>query len=352
MNINGANFRNLSATELIKSGNGLAFGVIVNSHTSGTMKLYDGIDDTAGVLATQTLTIAGGSLVPAVFATATLTSNNTNVSDGDTFTIGSQTYRFKTVPTQAYDIFIGASADASMTSALNAINGTGTVGVDYFAGTVAHPLVIAGTLSSHAFPITSRTIGTGNNSLATTKVATTLSWGGTTLGGAGNTAGVAVAGATFSINGVSYYFTTKLTETVLGAGNGVPNEILWVTNDAGALANMKKAINASGTEGTDYGTGTVANTDVTATTNSSTTQVIQAIRYGSSQNSLPVTSGMAHATWGASTLAGGTDASRLICNTFSFPTGSGVYKFPEPINFVNGLYFVVGGTLDCTVEFI
>ena len=39
----------------------------------------------------------------------------------------------------------------------------------------------------------------------------------------------------------------------------------------------------------------------------------------------------------------------VIMNTFSFPTGSGVYNFADGINFKNGLHIVVGGTLDCTV---
>ena len=39
----------------------------------------------------------------------------------------------------------------------------------------------------------------------------------------------------------------------------------------------------------------------------------------------------------------------VIVNTFHFPSGSGVYKFPEAIEFYTGLYFTVGGTLDYTL---
>lgn len=39
----------------------------------------------------------------------------------------------------------------------------------------------------------------------------------------------------------------------------------------------------------------------------------------------------------------------IIVNTFTFPTGSGVYKFPEPIEFTVGLYATVGGTADITI---
>lgn len=47
-----------------------------------------------------------------------------------------------------------------------------------------------------------------------------------------------------------------------------------------------------------------------------------------------------------------TSASGLvIMNTFTFPAGSGVYKFPDDINFNTGLFATVGGTLDYTIIF-
>lgn len=42
-------------------------------------------------------------------------------------------------------------------------------------------------------------------------------------------------------------------------------------------------------------------------------------------------------------------AGTVLVNTFTFPSGSGVYKFPKPIDFYTGLYFTVGGTLDFTI---
>jgi hypothetical protein len=39
----------------------------------------------------------------------------------------------------------------------------------------------------------------------------------------------------------------------------------------------------------------------------------------------------------------------VIVDTFTFPAGSGVYRFPEPIDFYTGLYFTVGGTLNYTI---
>lgn len=349
MEISGANYRNLTATELVKSGVGKVYGVVVNSHTSGTMKLQDGVDGTAGAKATSTLTTSG--IVYAKFPESTLTSDATNVADGETVTIGSIVYRFKDTMLAAYDVQIGASAAISLDNLKAAINASGTPGTEYFAGTLIHPDVTATTNTDTTQKVVSKVIGTANNAKATTETSAHLSWADTTLGGGTGTSvtGVATASSTFVINGTSYYFTNQLSETVNGVASAVVNEILWVTSDAVALDNMKLAINGTGTEGTDYSTGTNANTDVIATTNGNTTQVIEAKVFGSLGNSITTTETMTTTAWTGTTLSGGTDAARLMLNTFTFPAGSGVYKFPEPINFVNGLFFTVGGTLDATV---
>lgn len=41
----------------------------------------------------------------------------------------------------------------------------------------------------------------------------------------------------------------------------------------------------------------------------------------------------------------------VVCNTYTFPAGSSVVSFAEPINFVTGLYATIGGTADITVLF-
>ena len=46
--------------------------------------------------------------------------------------------------------------------------------------------------------------------------------------------------------------------------------------------------------------------------------------------------------WDALTATG-----TVVIDTFSFPTGSGIYKFPEPLPFATGLFATVGGTLNC-----
>lgn len=39
----------------------------------------------------------------------------------------------------------------------------------------------------------------------------------------------------------------------------------------------------------------------------------------------------------------------VLMNTFTFPSGSGMYTFPMGVSFNTGLYATVGGTLDYTL---
>ena len=347
--ISGAQYRNLTASEEVVIGAGKVYGLVVNSHTNGTLKLHDGVDNTTATKATGVLTTS--TIVPAVHAINVLTSDATNVTDGDTVVIGAITYRFKDTMALAYDVKIGASAAITLDNLKAAINGTGTPGTEYFAGTVAHTLVIATTNTDTTQAVMSRTYGTGNNTLATTEASTHLSWADTTLGGGtgASNPGVATTTATFVIDDQTYYFTTDLQESV--TGTAVANEILWVTSDAVALDNMKKAINGTGTEGTDYSTGTNAHPTVIATTNTDTAQTVESRFWGTLGNTIATTETMTTTAWGSTTLTGGTAGARQILNTYTFPSGSQVVTFPEPITFVNGLFATVGGTADLTVIF-
>lgn len=117
-----------------------------------------------------------------VAATGTLTSNNTNVSDADTVTIGSKVYTFKTAltPTEG-EVLIGGSADASLLNLIRAINHTGTYGTDYYVSVANAQVSAASSVTSHTFAVTALSTGTAGNSIATTETAATLSWGAATL---------------------------------------------------------------------------------------------------------------------------------------------------------------------------
>ena len=170
--------------------------------------------------------------------------------------------------------------------------------------------------------------------------------GGTTSAGVKATgtltaSGVFSDGETITIEGHVYTMKTALT--------GVANEVLIGVSAAVSLDNLKSAINDSGTAGTEYGLGTVANVYVTATTNGATTQVVEAKRIGEYANVYATTETGANSAWGAATLASGAEQNLLMMNTYSAATGSQVISLPEPMVFNAGLYITVGGTIDYTV---
>lgn len=117
-------------------------------------------------------------------ATGTLTSTGTNVTDGDTVTIGTTVYRFKTTMAQAFDVQRdGSTAAQSLVNLKAAVNLSGTVGTNYFAGTTIHPTVEATAITATTLVLLAKTPGTGGNAIATTKSAVTLSFGAVTLTG-------------------------------------------------------------------------------------------------------------------------------------------------------------------------
>lgn len=139
----------------------------------------------------KTLTI---SAVTTTRATGTLTSDNTNVSNGDTVTIGTTVYTFKTAltPTEG-EVLIGTSADASLLNLTRAINHTGEPDVDYSCAAANEDVIAANSITSHAFAVTAIVPGTVGNAIATTETSSHLSWGAATL--ASGSDSVSITGA-------------------------------------------------------------------------------------------------------------------------------------------------------------
>lgn len=122
-------------------------------------------------------TIANG-LGTAISATATLTSNNTNVSAGDTVTIGTKVYTFRVAltPTEG-EVLIGADADASLLNLIRAINHSGTPDTDYKCAAANADVTAATSVTSHAFAVSSIVVpGLSGNEIAISKSAVTLTW--------------------------------------------------------------------------------------------------------------------------------------------------------------------------------
>jgi flagellar hook protein FlgE len=263
---------------------------------------------TAGTAATGTLTVSA------------------NATAGQTVTIGGTTYTFETTlsgSTPDQVLIDSTSAANTLTNLADAINGTGTAGTNYSTGTTANTSVTA-TAGNSTLTLTASQTGIAANSIATT--ATWGTFGGTTLSGgtAGSGSGTAstgtltvtanaTAGQTVTIGGTTYTFETTLS-------GSTPNQVqIDSTSAANTLTNLADAIDGTGTAGTNYSTGTTANTSVTASASGSTL-TLTASQSGAGGNSITTTS--TWGTFGAGALTGGTAATS---------SGSAGSTFAEPV---------------------
>lgn len=243
-------------------------------------------------------------LVAGVRAESVLTVNT--VLDGQVFVIGAKTYRAKTVPDQAYDIALGANDEAFIVNAKKAVNASGVGdGTDYFAGTLINADVVATTINATTMKVVGRVTGTSKNAIVTTGTESTLVWADTTLGGGTGASNAGIAGHTVTVDSIVYTIVTDLSESV--GAVAVPNEVLYGSSDATALDNLLLAINAGATEGTNYSTGTEQPTSVTATTNTNTTQKIEAVTAGVSGDDTCAVSATGGFAWDEANVHDGVD---------------------------------------------
>ncbi len=112
---------------------------------------------------------------------------------------------------------------------------------------------------------------------------------------------------TASINGTTYTFVTALSNPA------VADQVLIGASPSATLTNLAAAIGGTAGAGTTYGTGTVADASITATTSGSTLS-LQSATTGASGNSISTTTNMANGSFGSSTLTGG-----VTGGTFSTP---------------------------------
>jgi len=126
---------------------------------------------------------------------------------------------------------------------------------------------------------------------------------------------------TVTIGAVTYTFKTSLTASttaneVLIAGSG---------NSDSSLLNLIRAINQTGTPGTDYGSATVIHPTVTAASSvTSNAFLVTARESGTDGNAIATTEVAAVLSWGAATLTGGADtiaiAGTIADTTYTQPS--------------------------------
>jgi uncharacterized protein (TIGR02217 family) len=166
---------------------------------SSTLKVY--VDTVLKTVTTDyTIDYATGLITfnspPGTFAARTLTSDTTNVADGDTVTIGGKVYTFQNSLTN-FDghVLIAGSAAASLTNLFHAINRSGgVIGTDYATATVAHTTVTATNPTATTLIATAKVSGTSGNAITVTTASggtPHLAWAsGTLVGGTNGTVSI------------------------------------------------------------------------------------------------------------------------------------------------------------------
>lgn len=145
--------------------------------------------------------------------------------------------------------------------------------------------------------------------------------------------GVVADGQTVTIGSEVYEFDTDSDVT---AGN-IAVDVSGGVTAAAAVTALVTAITAESAL-------------VTAVDDTGDVVTVTATTAGVAGNSIATTETCTNASWGAATLTGGLDANTKILNTYTFASGSQVITFPEPINFVTGLYVDLdSSTADLTV---
>lgn len=116
-----------------------------------------------------------GGILPGGETASGLVTIGEPVSDGDTLTIGTTVYRFKTTMAQAFDVALGAGEAAQKVNIVAAINLSGTPGTEYYAGTTEHPDVSAAAFVGDDAVITAKVGGLAGDSIAFTETFTHVS---------------------------------------------------------------------------------------------------------------------------------------------------------------------------------
>jgi hypothetical protein len=299
------------------------------------------VNKTTGAQSQGQFRIVAG--VPSTAATGTITNAGSVPVDGSTIKVGAITYRFKNVMAQAYDIAIG-SAILTFANLNRAINGSGTPGFNYYAGTLPNPGVAATSAlpvlvsgSTYNIPLVAIASGAGGNGLVLTLSGTTnltvsaaTLTGGVTSGISAVTIGPLYASCSITSNGANPSNGDTLTigatvytfKTVLST----EGDILIGITTSDTIQNLIEAINLTGVYLENYQVSNL-NQQVTAlaSTQGGVIKII-ARGAGAAGNAIALASSSAKLVAPA-TLTGGADTLALLSAPVNWASTSTVTQF-------------------------
>ncbi len=265
-----------SITSNVGSGGGVTLSGGKNAtFDTGTLTLNN--NPLLAATSTGGVTISGQ---PDTVASATGSINLTALpTAGQTVTVGNTTYRFESTMSAADDVQIdsGGSVLATLQNLMDAVNGTGVSGTNWYAGTAAAGTAmitgVTGGAGAASATVQATTAGvgvpashTGNSTVLTSNIAGAVAPSGTLSGGA--------AADTVTVGGSTYTF--------VAAGQAVAaGQVALGANIQATLTNLMDAINNAGTASTStYNNGGAANATAMVSSISGNTLNIEAASGG------------------------------------------------------------------------
>lgn len=157
------------------------FNRTITKLVSGKFRLF--VDSTEKTETTHYTVNYNSGVVTFVATKATkdFTISSITALDGQTVTIGTHVYTFKTTltaSTTADEVLIGTTPTTAALHLFEAINGGAGSGTDYGSNTVAHTTVDALNPSAGVVRATAKTAGTVGNSIALDENCTNAAWAG------------------------------------------------------------------------------------------------------------------------------------------------------------------------------
>ena len=317
-------------------------GAVNATYDTGTLTL----NAQPGVISTATGSISMTGQ-PTTLTRATGVLNiTTQPSEGDTVTVGDQTYRFEASAdmTQANDVVIGATLTDTLNNLAGAVNGTGTAGaaggggVTEFTGTAASTeatMYYSG--SGTEALVTAMNGGTGGNSIPLTSSIAGAANPSATLSGGLNADTVTLGSTTY---------------TFVAAGQAVDaDQVALGANVNDTLTNLMDAVNGIGSgSNTTYGAGTVQNASAIISGVANGVATVEAASGGvaapgadGDSVALAVTSGAGTATVSGANLTGGAAADTVT-------VGSVTYTFVAAGQATAGNEVALGATAQATLD--
>jgi len=183
----------------------------------------------------------------------------------------------------AYDVLIGANAEASIDNLVAAINKAAGEGTTYGTGTVAHPTVTAAKTAADGLTATAKSVGDAGNLIDSESTVALAAWA------AGHLTG--------------------------GYDAQAANDVLIGTVEE-SIDNLVLAVTAGANEGVKYGTGTVVNSLATAVKASASTMTATNLIKGVIGNLTAIAETLADGSWAGAAvyLTGGVDGTVGVAN--------------------------------------